>query len=115
MASDIKHILRLDVPLIVVLGRRDMAARDVVALAPGAIIEIPKSAEEELELLVNNKCVGLGRAVKVGENFGIRMSYVGDLKNRIEALGEAPRSPDERSKQEQDLDALAESLLQNQG
>ncbi len=115
MSSDITHILRLEVPLIVVLGRREMNARDVVALAPGAIIEIPKSADEELELLVNNKCVGQGRAVKVGENFGIRMSYVGDLKNRIEAMGESPRSPEERTKQEQDLDALAEALLQSQG
>jgi flagellar motor switch protein FliN/FliY len=115
MSSDISHILRLEVPLIVVLGRREMNARDVIALAPGAIIEIPKSAEEELELLVNNKCVGQGRAVKVGENFGIRMSFVGELKDRIEALGEAPASTEERSKQDQDLDALAEALLLNQG
>ena len=57
------------------------------ALAPGAILELPKLADEELEVLVNNKPIGLGTAVKVGENFGIRITYVGDLRHRINALG----------------------------
>ncbi len=82
----LRPILTLDVPLIVVLGERSMSVRDVVALTPGSIIELPKGADEELELLVNNKPVGLGKAVKVGENFGIRLSFVGDIKTRVMAL-----------------------------
>lgn len=111
MRSDLSHILKLEVPVIVVLGRRDLAASDVLSLAPGAMIELTKLADEELELLVNNKVIGVGRAVKVGESFGIRISYIGDLKNRIAALGEE----DAASKSEQDLDALAESMLAGQG
>lgn len=79
--------------MIVVLGRRQMSSREVLNLVPGAIIEFPKSADEELELMVNNKPIALGRAVKVGENFGIRLSFIGDLKNRIAALVGAPVSP----------------------
>ncbi|HVU62581.1 MAG TPA: FliM/FliN family flagellar motor C-terminal domain-containing protein [Phycisphaerales bacterium] len=89
MASDLQAILSLEVPLIVLLGERVMRVSEVCALGPGAIVELPKGAEEELTLLVNNKPVGTGVAVKVGENFGIRITYMGDLRERIEALGGA--------------------------
>lgn len=87
MASDLDTILKLEVPVIVVLGERTLPLHDVMGLAPGAIIELPKPADAELELRVNNKPVGIGRAVKVGENFGIRLSFVGRLKDRVLAMG----------------------------
>jgi len=89
MPARLTSILKLEVPLIVVIGTREMAVKEVMNLAPGAILELPKLADEELEILVNNKPVGLGTAVKVGENFGIRVTYVGDLKDRIQALAGA--------------------------
>jgi flagellar motor switch protein FliN/FliY len=84
--ADLKSILKLEVPLIVVIGSRKMAVREVLNLTPGAIVELPKPSDEELEILVNNKPVGTGVAVKVGENFGIRITYMGNLRDRIEAL-----------------------------
>lgn len=83
----IDSILRLEVPVIVQIGRRLMAVEDVLALAPGAMIELPKGADEDLEILVNNKPIGAGRAVKVGENFGVRVSYIGGLRHRLAAMG----------------------------
>ncbi len=68
---------------------------EVVAMAPGAIIELPKPADEDLEILVNNKAIGTGRAVKVGENFGLRVSYIGDLKQRIAAMAERDGSQEQ--------------------
>jgi len=88
MTSDLRAILKLEVPLIVVLGQRLLPVKDVVALVPGAIVELPKRSDEELELLANNKRIGVGRAVKVGENFGLRISFIGDLKDRVLALGQ---------------------------
>ena len=87
MPADLHSILSLEVPLIVVIAQRDMPVREVMNLAPGAISELPKPAEDDLEVMVNNKPIGSGRAVKVGENFGVRITYVGDLQERIEALG----------------------------
>lgn len=91
MPADLKSIMKLEVPLIVVIASRELAVKEVMSLAPGAILELPKLADEELEILVNNKPIGLGRAVKVGENFGIRVTYVGDLKQRVNAMGGAAR------------------------
>lgn len=87
MAADLKRVLKLEAPIIVLLGERQMTVKQVVALAPGAIIELPKGIEEELEMRVNNKPVGTGVAVKVGENFGIKLMYLGDVRARIAALG----------------------------
>ncbi len=95
MATDLSRVMSLEVPLIVVLGERQMRLSDVVGLIPGAIIELPKNAEEELVLLVNNKRIATGAAVKVGENFGLRITYVGDLKDRINALGGSARADGE--------------------
>lgn len=85
--SDVTAILRLEVPIIVRLAERTMKVSDILGLVPGAIIELTKSAEEELDVLVNNKCIGRGEAVKVGENFGVRISTIGDARDRIAALG----------------------------
>lgn len=93
MPSDLATILKLEVPVIVRLGRRELPLGDVMAWISGAIVELPKGADDELELLVNNKVLGTGKAVKVGENFGIRISFVGDLKARLAALGATPTPP----------------------
>jgi flagellar motor switch protein FliN/FliY len=87
MPARLESILKLEVPLIVQIARRSMKAGDVMSLVPGAIVELPKQADDELELLINNKVIGTGTAVKVGENFGVRVAYVGDLKQRVEAMG----------------------------
>lgn len=52
----------------------------------GAIIEFPQSSDGELRVLVNNKAVGTGTAVKVGENFGVRVTTIGDVTSRVQAL-----------------------------
>jgi len=79
-------VLKLEVPIIVRLGERQMTVEEVVGLAPGALIELPKNAEAELDLMVNNKVVGMGTAAKVGENFGIRISFIGDMRSRLDAV-----------------------------
>lgn len=85
--ANLDQILKLEVPIVVRLGERRMKLSEVVALLPGAIIELAKQAEDELDLLVNNKQIATGTAVKVGENFGLRITYIGDAGDRIRALG----------------------------
>ena len=87
MPTDLETLLKLKVPVIVQVGERHMEMDDVLALAPGAILELNKSAEAELELLVNNKAIGKGTAVKVGENFGIRISSIDSPREVVEAIG----------------------------
>ncbi len=74
------------------VGERPMRMGEVLALTPGAIIELNKRSEDELDLLINNKQIGSGTAVKVGENFGLRVTFIGDVRARIEAMSGAEAS-----------------------
>lgn len=107
-AATLGSILKLEVPIVVQLGERHMDLREILALSPGAIIEIPKNAEAELELRVHNKTIGCGNAVKVGENFGLQITYIGDVRDRIAALGAA--SGDESSEDQGDAGAMEASI-----
>ncbi|MEL6329010.1 MAG: FliM/FliN family flagellar motor switch protein [Planctomycetota bacterium] len=87
MDPRLQTLLQLEVPIVVRLAERRMTTAEVMAMVPGMLIELTKSADDELELLINNKMVGTGSAVKLGENFGVRVGFVGDVRARLEALG----------------------------
>jgi flagellar motor switch protein FliN/FliY len=87
MASNLKSIMRIEVPLVVVLGERSMDMHSVRQWVPGSIIELPINAEEDLEVRINNRRIASGAAVKIGENFGIRMTTTLGTTERIEAMG----------------------------
>ena len=88
---DLDRILRLEVPVIVKLAERRLTLAEVMRLGVGAIVEFSKASDEPLELLVNNKPIGLGEAVKVGENFGLKITQIGDVKQIIRSLGTGSR------------------------
>ncbi len=83
------RILLLEVPVIVTLAERMMPLSKILTLSPGSIIEFDKPSDELLDLMINNRCVGRGQAVKVGENFGLRVTVVGSVKSRVEAMSAA--------------------------
>lgn len=119
MPTDLKSILKIEVPVIVLITDHHLSGEEVRTLAPGAILELPKTTEDDLEILINNQGIGLGRAVKVGENFGIRVTHVGDLQQRIVAMGagsdpDGSQSPASHEPDEIDADALAEEVLAGQ-
>jgi flagellar motor switch protein FliN/FliY len=86
-AMELQRILRLNVPVIVKLAERKLSLSEVLRLGTGAIIEFSKRSDEPLELLINNKAVAVGETVKVGENFGLRLTQIGDVKQVIRSMG----------------------------
>ncbi len=86
-SDQVERILNLEVPVIVRLAERIMMLSEVLNLSSGSIIEFEKSSDSELDLMINNKCIGKGNAVKVGENFGLRISHIGSVQDRIKAMG----------------------------
>ncbi len=86
--EDPARVLHLQVPVIVQLAERTMPLSEIITLTTGAIIEFDKPSDGQLDLMINNKCIGQGQAVKVGENFGLRVANVGSVRERIKAMGE---------------------------
>ncbi|RMH27418.1 MAG: FliM/FliN family flagellar motor switch protein [Planctomycetota bacterium] len=112
MSIDVQTILRIEVPFVVVLAERKMTVREVCDMVVGTIVELPKQADEELEMRINNRPIGTGTAVKIGENFGVRVGYVGNPTERIKALSQAPEEAP--SQEDIDAEALAAALLSGQ-
>ena len=85
--SEIRRILCLQVPVIVKLAERKMTLSEVMRFGPGAIIEFSKASDEPLELMINNRTIGVGETVKIGENFGLKITQIGDVRQIIRSLG----------------------------
>jgi flagellar motor switch protein FliN/FliY len=69
------------------IGSKQMLLKDVVKLSEGTIIDLDKSVDEPMEILVNGKTVAKGIVVVVGGNFGIKITHVGTKEDRIKSLG----------------------------
>jgi flagellar motor switch protein FliN len=82
----LKRILKLRVPVVVRLAERPMLLSEIMKIMPGTILEFSRTVDEELDLLANNRQIGHGVAVKVNERFGLRVTYVGDVKGRLKSL-----------------------------
>lgn len=80
------RLLKLRVPIRVRLATRRMPLRDILQIGFGALLEFEKPVTEELELRVNNKCIGTGEAVKIGENFGLKVRFIGDVRTRLASV-----------------------------
>ena len=84
---EVHRILKIEVPVIVQLAERRMSVEEVLELNVGSIVQFEKPFDAELELMITNRRIGFGQAVKVGENFGLRISRIGSIYDTIKALG----------------------------
>jgi flagellar motor switch protein FliN len=75
------------VAAVVQLASRLMSISAVRNLSIGAIIEFEKSVEEPLDLMIGNQLTGHGICIKVGENFGLRITVICDKSQRIRSMG----------------------------
>jgi flagellar motor switch protein FliN len=83
---DLNRILKIQVPVIVKLAERKIGVQEVLRLASGSIIEFDKHSDDQLELMINNQTIAVGVTVKVGENFGLKLSQVGEVKELIQSM-----------------------------
>jgi flagellar motor switch protein FliN/FliY len=56
------------------LGRCHMTVRDLMALTPGAVIDLDRAAGAPVDVLVNGTLIARGEVVVMDEEFGIRIS-----------------------------------------
>jgi flagellar motor switch protein FliN/FliY len=77
-------ILDVSVTLALEVGRARMPVRELLQLAPGAIVELDRLASEPLDVLVNGVRIARGEVVVVNEKFGIRLTDVVSASERME-------------------------------
>lgn len=87
LPPEIARLLGIKVPVIVHLAERRMHISESRKFTLGMIIEFDKPVDEPLDLMINNRPIGCGEAVKVGESFGLRVSEIRDAASRIKSMG----------------------------
>lgn len=86
VSKELARVLNLSVPVIVKLAEKKIGLAEVLRLQSGTILEFDKSSDKPLELMINNKTIAVGDAVKVGENFGLRITQIGDISEIIRTM-----------------------------
>lgn len=68
----------VDMEVTVELGRTRLTVRDLLALTPGAVLELDRAAGSPADLLVNGRLIARGEVVVVDEDFGLRVTEIID-------------------------------------
>ena len=82
-ARGIELLHGVDMEVTVELGRTRMTVRDLLALAPGAVLELDRAAGSPADLLVNGRLIARGEVVVVDEDFGLRVTEIVDEKAAV--------------------------------
>ena len=84
--KDLDRMLDVKIQLTVELGRRRVKVAEVINMGPGSVVEFP-SADEPLDIRVNDQLVARGEAVVIGERYGIRVTEVISPNERLKSSG----------------------------
>jgi flagellar motor switch protein FliN/FliY len=66
----------VEMEVTVELGRTRMTIRELLALAPGAVVELDRAAGSPADLLVNGRLIARGEVVVVDEDFAVRITEI---------------------------------------
>jgi flagellar motor switch protein FliN len=85
---NIQRILDIELPLTVCFGASARPLREILKLAPGAVLELDRTADDPVLLKINNKVIARGEVVVVDGYYGIRIKEIDSAAERIASLGE---------------------------
>jgi flagellar motor switch protein FliN len=80
-------LLDVELPVSVSFGYSEMALKDILKLGTGSVIELDKSVNDPVTIIVNHKPIAKGEVVMVDGNYGVRVLEVQSTAERIRSLG----------------------------
>jgi flagellar motor switch protein FliN/FliY len=79
-------ILDIDLPLVVRFGRTELPLKSVTRLGPGSLIDLGRTPDEPVEILVSNQVVARGEVVIVSGSYGVRILEVVSARDRLRSM-----------------------------
>lgn len=80
-------ILDVELEVAVSFGETQMALRDILKLGVGSVVELEKSVNDPVAILVNQKPIARGEVVMVDGNYAVKVLEVESTADRIRSLG----------------------------
>ena len=72
--EETSHLSNVPMDVEVELGRRTLTVREILALEPGSVIKMARSAGDNIDLLIGGSLIGSGEIVIIEEIFGVRIT-----------------------------------------
>ncbi len=79
-------LMGVELPVSVSFGRVQIPLQDVLKLTAGSIIELNRSVDQPVEVIVNHCVVAQGEVVVVEGNYGVRIQRIMSRQQRLENL-----------------------------
>lgn len=79
-------LLEVELPISVSFGRAQLPLKDVLKLNSGSIVELNRSINEPVDLIVNNCVIARGEVVVVEGNYGVRIKQIISKEERLRTL-----------------------------
>ncbi len=86
-APNVEMILDIDLPLTVRFGTTEMPLSALTRLGPGSVIDLGRSPDDPVDVLVNGKVLARGEVVVVSGYYGVRITEILGAADRIRSLG----------------------------
>jgi flagellar motor switch protein FliN len=84
--QNLELVLDIELPLIVRFGRTTMSFKTLAGLGPGSLIDLGRTPDDPVEMLVGDRVVARGEVVIVGGNYGVRVIDLMSPAERAKAL-----------------------------
>jgi flagellar motor switch protein FliN/FliY len=75
-AQNLDLIMEVPLQVTVEIGRTRRKVQDILSFSKGALVVLDKLAGDQVDLLVNGKCIARGDVVVVEDNFGVRITEI---------------------------------------
>ncbi len=86
LPTNLALVLDVELEATIRFGEREMLLRDIFGLMAGAVVELDQMVNEPAELLVAGRLVARGEVVVVDGNFGLRVTEVASVNERVAAI-----------------------------
>ncbi len=84
--ANLDVVLDIPVTLSMEVGRRRMTIRDLLKLGQGSVLELDRDAGAPMDVMVNGTLIAQGEVVVVNERFGLRLTDVVSMRERVKRL-----------------------------
>lgn len=76
----------VELPVAVSFGRAHLPLKEVLKLTSGSIIELNRTVNEPVEIIINNCVIARGEVVVVDGNYGVRIQQIISKSERLRTL-----------------------------
>lgn len=84
--GNLAALLDIDLPLVVRFARTEMSLRALAQLGPGSMVDMGRSPDAPVQLVIGSRVVAEGEVVVVAGNYGVRITSLVSPADRLRAM-----------------------------